>query len=157
MLNKVQLIGRLGNDPEIKTLPNGEKLATFSLATSETWKDKNTGEKKENTEWHNISIFGALANVVEQYIRKGKQVYVEGKIKYTKSTDKDGIERYYTNIQVNNLLMLGSKDDSASISSPSNNHNQTRTSTPTQQPTRNNNPAVSYENNNNYGDDDIPF
>ena len=87
-LNKVLLIGRLGNDPEIKQMSNGKNVARLSVATSETWKDKNSGERKEKTEWHRVVIFNeGLVNVVQQYLKKGSQVYIEGQIQTTKYTD----------------------------------------------------------------------
>jgi len=99
-LNKVLLIGRLGADPEIKQMVNGKSVARFSLATSNTWKDKNTGEKKEKTEWHRVVIFNeGLVNVVQQYVKKGAQVYIEGQLSTRKWTDeKSGTEKYSTEI-----------------------------------------------------------
>ena len=99
-LNKVLLIGRLGADPEIKQMVNGKSVARFSLATSNTWKDKNTGEKKEKTEWHRIVIFNeGLVNVVQQYVKKGAQVYIEGQLTTRKWKDeKSGIDRYSTEV-----------------------------------------------------------
>ena len=99
-LNKVLLIGRLGADPEIKQMINGKSVARFSLATSNTWKDKNTGEKKEKTEWHRVVIFNeGLVNVVKQYVKKGTQVYIEGQLTTRKWKDeKSGIDRYSTDI-----------------------------------------------------------
>ena len=99
-LNKVQLIGRLGADPEIKQMVNGKNVARISLATSNTWKDKNTGEKKEKTEWHRIVVFNeGLVNVVQQYVKKGTQVYIEGQLTTRKWRDeKSGVDRYSTEI-----------------------------------------------------------
>ena len=99
-LNKVLLIGRLGADPEIKQMVNGKSIARFSLATSNTWKDKNTGERKEKTEWHRVVIFNeGLVNVVQQYVKKGAQVYIEGQLTTRKWTDeKSGQEKYSTEI-----------------------------------------------------------
>ena len=112
-LNKVLLIGRLGNDPEVKQMSNGKNVARLSIATSETWKDKNTGEKKEKTEWHRVVIFNeGLVNVVQQYLKKGAQVYIEGQIQTTKYTDNNGQEKYSTQIILqgynSTLTMLGS-------------------------------------------------
>ena len=93
-LNKVLLIGRLGNDPEIKQMSNGKNVARLSVATSETWKDKNSGERKEKTEWHRVVIFNeGLVNVVQQYLKKGSQVYIEGQTQTTKYTDNNGQEK----------------------------------------------------------------
>ena len=99
-LNKVLLIGRLGADPEIKQMVNGKSVARFSLATSNTWKDKNTGEKKEKTEWHRIVIFNeGLINVIQQYVKKGAQVYIEGQLTTRKWKDeKSGLDRYSTEV-----------------------------------------------------------
>jgi single-strand DNA-binding protein len=112
-LNKVLLIGRLGNDPEVKQMSNGKNVARLSIATSETWKDKNTGEKKEKTEWHRVVIFNeGLVNVVQQYLKKGAQVYIEGQIQTTKYTDNNGQEKYSTQVILqgynSTLTMLGS-------------------------------------------------
>ena len=115
-LNKVFLIGRLGNDPEIKQMSNGKNVARLSLATSDTWKDKNTGEK---TDWHRIVIFNeGLVNVVQQYLKKGAQVYIEGQIQTTKYTDNSGQEKYSTQIVLqgynSTLTMLGAGSSSSS-------------------------------------------
>ena len=117
-LNKVFLIGRLGNDPEIKQMSNGKNVARLSLATSDTWKDKNTGEKKEKTEWHRIVIFNeGLVYVVQQYLKKGAQVYIEGQIQTTKYTDNSGQEKYSTQIVLqgynSTLTMLGAGSSSS--------------------------------------------
>ncbi|ATI15719.1 putative single-stranded DNA-binding protein [Bordetella phage vB_BbrM_PHB04] len=110
-LNKVQLIGRLGADPEVKYMQSGDAVCNFSLATSETWKDKASGEKKEATEWHRITMYGRVAEVAGEYLRKGSLVYLEGKNKTRKWTDKEGIERYTTEVHCNQMTMLGSKSD----------------------------------------------
>lgn len=120
-LNKVQLIGRLGNDPEVKYMPSGDAVANLSLATSENWKDKASGEKKEATEWHRCSMFGRLAEIAGEYLKKGALIYVEGKIKTRKWTDKDNIERYTTEIHVHEMKMLGSKSDGEGGGRDSNN------------------------------------
>lgn len=116
-VNKVLLIGRLGKDPESRVFQNGGKVCNFSLATSESWKDKQTGEKKELTEWHNIVITNeALAGVAERYLKKGSQAYIEGKLKTRKYTDKNGVDRYTTEVVVDAfkgaLTLLGGKSDS---------------------------------------------
>ncbi len=110
-LNKVQIIGNLGADPEVKTLPNGEMVANISVATTEKWKDKTTNEAKELTEWHRISFFGKLAEIVDKYLKKGSAVYVEGSLRTKKYTDKDGVEKYTTNIKASSMQMLGGKSD----------------------------------------------
>jgi single-strand DNA-binding protein len=106
-LNKVILIGNTGKDPEIRYMPNGKPVASFSIATSESWKDKATGEKKEVTEWHNCTAFDKLAEIIGQYVKKGQPLYVEGRIKTEKYTGKDGAEKYSTKIVVNEMKMLG--------------------------------------------------
>ena len=111
-VNKVTIIGNLGRDPENRYLPSGEQVTSIAVATTDRWRDKATGEQKEATEWHRISFFGKLAEIAGQYLKKGSQVYVEGKLRTQKYTDKDGIERYQTNIIADRMQMLGSKQDS---------------------------------------------
>jgi len=106
--NKVQLIGNLGSNPEIKTLDGGKKLAKFSIATNESYRNAN-GEKVTETQWHNLVAWGKLAEIIEKYITKGSEVAVEGKLTYRTYNDKDGVKEYFTEIQVNELLMLGEK------------------------------------------------
>jgi single-strand DNA-binding protein len=106
--NKVQLIGNLGQNPEIKTLDGGKKLAKFSIATNEAYRNAD-GEKITETQWHNLVAFGKLAEIIEKYITKGSEVAVEGKLTYRTYNDKDGNKKYFTEIQVNELLMLGEK------------------------------------------------
>lgn len=108
-VNKVILIGNLGKDPETRYLPSGEALTSFSIATSETWKDKTSGEKKEATEWHRISAFGKLAEICGEYLRKGSQVYIEGSLRTRKWQDKEGQDRYTTEIRADQMRMLGSR------------------------------------------------
>jgi single-strand DNA-binding protein len=110
-LNKVTLIGRLGKDPELKYLPNGEAVCNFTLATSESWNNKNSGERQEKTEWHNITMFRKVAEVAGQYLKKGSQVYIEGKIQTRKWQDKEGKDRWTTEIVGNQMQMLGGKND----------------------------------------------
>lgn len=106
-LNKVMLIGSLGNDPEMRQMPNGNAVANISVATSESWKDKQTGEKKEKTEWHRVVFFGKAAEIVGQYLTKGSQVYIEGKIETKKWQDSSGQDRYTTQIIADQMKMLG--------------------------------------------------
>lgn len=108
-LNQCNFIGNLGKDPESRYMPNGDAVCNFSIACSETWKDKATGEKKEATEWVRCTIYGKLAEVANQYLRKGSQVFVSGKMKTRKWTDKDGQERYTTEIAVSDMKMLGGR------------------------------------------------
>ncbi|RZJ38867.1 MAG: single-stranded DNA-binding protein, partial [Brevundimonas sp.] len=114
-VNKVILVGNLGRDPEIRSMPNGDRIANFSLATSETWRDKSSGERKEKTEWHRVSVFNDnIVKVVENYVKKGSTVYVEGSLQTRKWTDKDGVEKYTTEVIIGRfngqLTMLGGRD-----------------------------------------------
>ena len=107
-VNKVILVGVLGKDPETKTFANGGSLTQFSIATSETWTDKNTGERKEQTEWHNIVLQNKLGEIAQQYLRKGSKVYIEGSLNTRKWTDQNGQERYTTQIKGQQMQMLDS-------------------------------------------------
>lgn len=108
-VNKVILVGNLGRDPEVRFLPSGEAVANVTIATTSKYKDK-SGEKVEETEWHRVKFFGKLAEIVGEYLKKGKPVYVEGRIKTRKYTDKDGMEKYATDIIANEMQMLGGRD-----------------------------------------------
>jgi single-strand DNA-binding protein len=108
-LNKVILIGNLGKDPETRYAPSGDAICNITVATSETWKDKATGEKKEATEWHRVVFFGRLAEIAAQYLRKGSQIYVEGRLQTRKWQDKEGQDRYTTEIRGDEMKMLGSR------------------------------------------------
>ncbi len=110
-LNKAMLIGNLGKDPETKVMVSGKSVCNFSVATSETWKDKTTGEKNEKSEWHNIVVFDKLADVCSNYLKKGSKVYIEGKIQTRKWTDKNGVDRYTTEIVASEMKMLSQKKD----------------------------------------------
>lgn len=115
-VNKVILVGHLGQDPEVRYLPNGGAVANITLATSESWRDKATGEQKEKTEWHRIVLFGKLAEIAGEYLRKGSQVYIEGSLQTRKWTDQAGVEKYTTEIVVNiggTLQMLGGRSQPA--------------------------------------------
>lgn len=131
-VNKVILVGRLGKDPEIHYSSSGEAIANLSLATSESWKDKNTGEKQEKTEWHRIVAFKRLAEIIGEYLKKGSQVYIEGKLQTRKWQDKDGNDRYTTEVVAQTMQMLGER--------------QTNQDSPTQESTQQDN-----------FDDPIPF
>ena len=111
-LNQCNFIGRLGKDPETRYMPNGNAVTNFSIAVGEQWKDKNTGQKQEKTEWVNISAFGKLAEIMGQYLYKGSQVFIGGKLTTDKWQDNDGNDRYTTKVIANNMQMLGSRDDS---------------------------------------------
>lgn len=108
-VNKVIIVGALGRDPEIRYMPNGDAACNLSVATSESWKDK-SGEKQERTEWHRISMFGKLAEIAGQYLAKGSSVYLEGKLQTRKWTDKDGVDKYTTEIIADRMQMLGGKE-----------------------------------------------
>lgn len=110
-INKAIIVGHLGKDPESRYMPNGDAVVNITVATSESWKDKATGEKKESTEWHRVGLFGKLAEVAANYIKKGSAVYIEGSIHTRKWTDKEGRERYSTEIRGDRLQLLGKKDD----------------------------------------------
>jgi single-strand DNA-binding protein len=109
-VNKVILVGNLGKDPETRYTTSGEAIANITLATTDTWKDKATGEKKEATEWHRVAFFGRLAEIVGQYLKKGRQVYIEGSLRTRKWTDKEGQERYTTEVIASEMKMLGSRE-----------------------------------------------
>ena len=115
-VNKVILVGNLGADPETRYMPNGDAVANIRLATTESWKDKASGEKKEITEWHRVVFYRKLAEIVGQYLKKGSAVYVEGRIRTRKWQDKEGQERYTTEIEANEMQMLGGRQNSASSS-----------------------------------------
>jgi single-strand DNA-binding protein len=108
-VNKVIIVGNLGRDPETRYMPSGDAMTTIAVATTDSWKDKSSGEKKEQTEWHRITFFGKLAEIAGQYLKKGSQVYVEGSLRTRKYTDKDGVEKYATDIRADTMQMLGSR------------------------------------------------
>jgi len=149
-VNKVILIGNLGNDPDIRYTAGGAAVANISLATAESWKDKNSGEQQERTEWHRIVFFGRLAEIVGEYLRKGSQVYVEGRLQTRKWQDKEGHDRYTTEIVANEMQMLGSKSGGAanydSAPKPASNN----TPEPQAATSPSSSPADDF-------DDDIPF
>ena len=108
-INKVIIVGNLGADPETKYLPSGDAVTNIRVATTDTWKDKASGEKKEATEWHRVAFFGRLAEIAGEYLKKGSQVYVEGRLRTRKWQDKDGQDRYTTEIMATEMKMLGSR------------------------------------------------
>ena len=116
-VNKVTLIGNVGQDPEIKFMPSGGAVCNLSIATTETWKDKQSGEKKEATEWHRVVMFNRLAEIAGEYLRKGSSVYIEGSLK-TRSWEDNGIKKYSTEITGREMKMLGSKSDNSGFSAP---------------------------------------
>jgi len=111
MLNKVMIIGNLGGDPEVRYMPSGDACANFNVATSERWKDKQTGEQRERTEWHKIAFFGRIAEVCGEFLRKGSKVYVEGSLQTREWTDKEGVKRYTTEIKGREMKMLDKKPE----------------------------------------------
>lgn len=158
-VNKVILIGNLGNDPEVRYTPNGSAVANISLATSETWRDKQSGELQERTEWHRVVFFNRLAEIVGQYLRKGSKIYVEGALRTRKWTDKTGAERYTTEVVAGEMHMLDSKTaGSAERSHPSaqasHGEPMTNFSSPTQQAEHS---FVEAGPEPTIADDDIPF
>ncbi|QCI21818.1 single-stranded DNA-binding protein [Buchnera aphidicola (Hyadaphis tataricae)] len=125
-VNKVILVGHLGQDPEVRYMPNGNAVVNMTLATSENWKDKSTGENKEKTEWHRVVLFGKLAEIAGEYLRKGSQVYIEGSLQTRKWQDQNGFERYTTEVIVNiggTMQMLGSRSSNVQATAINNNKN----------------------------------
>lgn len=157
-VNKVIIVGTLGNDPEVKYSASGSSIANLSVATSEQWKDKQTGEKKEQTEWHRVVIFGKLAEVASEYLRKGSQVYIEGKLRTRKWTDSNGVDKYTTEIvipQIGGVMQMlgGKRDDSGQQPrQQSGNQQQRQQQQPPKQqrPQGGNEPPIDF-------DDSIPF
>ena len=155
-VNKVILVGNLGNDPEIRTMQNGSKVANLSIATSESWKDKTTGERKEKTEWHRVVIFGdGLVNIAENYLKKGSKVYIEGSLQTRKWQDQSGQDRYTTEVVIKgfngSLTMLDSRSGSGDFSSNNNFAAQGANSQPMAATGTDAAPAIDDL------DDDIPF
>ena len=155
-VNKVILLGNLGRDPEIRSMQSGSKMATFSIATSKRWKDKNTQEQKEKTSWHNIVVFGdGLVDIVERYVKKGSKIYVEGELQTRKWQDKDGNDRYTTEVILQgyncNLTLLDSRNTSQN-SSEYQDTNQVE-----QSKSINDDSALNQSNDSSDLDEDIPF
>ncbi len=169
MLNKVTIIGNLGSDPEVRFLPTGGAVANVNIATTRTWKDRQTGERRDATEWHRVVFFNRLAEIVGEYLKKGRQVYVEGRLQTRKWQGQDGQDRYTTEIVATEMKMLGSRSggteafaqDTSANTSPQqnstgsqNNFNSAPSSpSPAQQANPNTPPPAAYED----FDDDIPF
>lgn len=144
-LNKVELIGNCGRDAELRYIPNGQAVANVSIATTSRRRDKNTGNVIEDTQWHRVTFYERLAEIAGEYAKKGRQVYVEGRIKYGKYTDKDGVERNTMDIVAHEIQLLGSKPES--------------TGTPDERPDATRSPAPAGEGSSGFDDmsDDIPF
>lgn len=145
-VNKVILIGNLGKDPETRYMPSGKPVCSFSIATSESWNDRQSGERQERTEWHNIVMFDKLAEIAAEYLRKGSQVYIEGSLRTRKWQDKDGKDRYTTEIVARDMQMLGGR------SGPAGGMSETRSAVGSPASSREAIPADDQE-----FDDDIPF
>jgi len=153
-VNKVILLGNLGRDPEIRSMQSGSKMATFSMATSKRWRDKNTQEQRDKTSWHNIVVFGdGLVDIVEKYVKKGSKIYVEGELQTRKWEDQDGNDRYTTEVVLqgysSNLTLLDSRNTHDKIEEQAINTDQTTSNF--ENPTSSKNPDSSES------DDDIPF
>ena len=118
-VNKVILVGNLGSDPEVKYMPSGSALTNLSIATTDSWKDKQTGEKVEKTEWHRVVMFDRLAEIAGEYLHKGSQVYIEGNLQTRKWQDKEGNDRYTTEIRARDMQMLGGRGDGGGMGAPS--------------------------------------
>lgn len=150
-INKVILIGNLGNDPEVKYMPNGNAVANVSVATTESWKDKNSGEKVEKTEWHRVVLFGRLGEIAGEYLKKGSKVYIEGRLQTRKWQGQDGQDRYTTEIVANDMQMMDSRGGGAPGDSSGYNQQSAQSQAPSKQQ-QSQAPAFSNE-----FDDDIPF
>ena len=151
-VNKVILVGNLGKDPETRYAPSGDAICNITLATTDTWRDKASGEKREATEWHRVVFFGKLAEIAGQYLRKGSQVYVEGSLRTRKWQDKDGQDRYTTEIRADEMKMLGSRQDGDSAPRQQAAPQQPRTQQP--KPQQSGGAQGGFGD---FGDDDIPF
>jgi len=164
MLNKVTLIGNLGADPDVRYMPTGGAVTNINLATTRRWKDKQSGERHDETEWHRVVFFGRLAEVAGEYLKKGRQVYIEGRLHTNKWQDKEGVDRYTTEIIASEMQMLGSRTGgTAPLGNSPTQHAPAQNNTPNSQPTQPATtqaksmpealPAAAYED----FDDDIPF
>lgn len=150
-INKVILVGNLGADPEVRYMPNGNAVATISVATTDSWKDKQTGEKQERTEWHRVVCFNRLGEIVSEYVRKGSKLYVEGSLRTRKWQDQQGQDRYTTEIVASEIQMLDNKTTGYQDTSPAPSH-QNRTNQPPSQSSYQS-PQDAFQE----LDDDIPF
>lgn len=148
-VNKVILVGNLGKDPEVRYSPNGSAMANVTIATTESWKDRQTGEKQEKTEWHRVVFFSRLAEIVGEYLKKGSQVYIEGRLQTRKWQGQDGQDRYTTEIVANDMQMLGSRSAGGGTSDWTDQQN-TANAIPGQTPANSAPPADDF-------DDDVPF
>ena len=151
-INKVILVGNLGNDPEVKYMPSGGAVTNISIATMDSWKDKTTGERVEKTEWHRVVFFNRLAEIAGEYLKKGSQVYIEGALRTRKWTDNSGVEKYTTEIVASELQMLGSKGGAAPQGQ--NEQQQSRPQQAPNKPGQQQGPAPTQPD---AWDDDLPF
>lgn len=162
-INKVILVGNLGADPEVKYTAGGTAIGTLSIATSESWKDKQTGEQQERTEWHRVKLFGRLAEIAGEYLKKGRQVYIEGSLRTDKYTDKEGVQRYSTDIIGNEMQMLGGGSEAGGGAGGGGGSGRDRGERPERGPARGpqsapqRQPAPAPARNDTFEDDDIPF
>lgn len=154
-VNKVILVGNVGNDPEFRVMPNGNGVANVSLATSETWKDKNTGDQQEKTEWHRVIFFNRLAEIVEQYVKKGGKLYIEGRLQ-TRSWEQDGVKRYTTEIVASEMQMLDSRGGGSNMGDNSFGQSQGDSAPAAKSSGSSSSPQSAPANFDNF-DDDIPF
>jgi single-strand DNA-binding protein len=152
-INKVILIGNLGADPETRAMPSGTTVANMRIATSESWKDKQTGDMKEQTEWHSVAMFGRLAEIAGEYLRKGSQVYIEGRLRTRKWQDKQGNDRYTTEIVANEMQMLGGRGGGAAPAGGGGDHRESRDTRESREPGG----VTSSTERSEEFDDDIPF
>lgn len=148
-INKVILVGNLGADPDSRMTGSGSAVTNLSIATSDTWKDKNTGQQQERTEWHRVVFFNRLAEIAAQYLKKGSKVYIEGRLQTRKWQDQSGQDRYTTEIVANEMQMLDSRTDNAGMGAPAPAQNQPQSFSPAPAPSM---PAVDTD-----FDDDVPF
>ncbi|MDE1953275.1 MAG: single-stranded DNA-binding protein [Betaproteobacteria bacterium] len=158
-VNKVILIGNLGKDPEVRYAPSGSAICNVSIATSRQWKDK-AGEKKEETEWHRVVFYDRMAEIAGEYLKKGRPVYVEGRLKYGKYTDKDGVERYTTDIIATEMQLLGGREGGGSGGSSGDDeggYSRSREGAPSRAAAPSRAPAAKPAGNFDDMDDDIPF
>lgn len=158
-LNRVTLLGNLGQDPEFKVTPQGSSVCTLNLATTESYKDKNSGEWKDTTEWHRITLWDSLADTANKYLKKGNKVYIEGKLKTRSYDDKDGVKRYVTEVQGQSLIMMGGGSGEGGGNYGSNsggyNRNESSNSSNNSNNSGGNTATTSYDNND--FDDEVPF
>lgn len=156
-INKVIVIGNLGKDPEVRYSPSGSAICNLTIATSRQWKDKTSGEKQEETEWHRVVFFDRLAEVAGEYLRKGRPVYIEGRLKTRKWTDKDGVEKYTTEIVAESMQLLGGRESTGGGDEGGSGYSRERSSGPAPRPSRQRPAPQKSSTGFDDMDDDIPF